>query len=168
MLMSVALALLATFAGQPSRTTVAVALALFGVGFGMVGQVLIIAVQNSVDRRQLGIAMAATSFFRALGGAVGAAVLGAVFAARAGTHAASGPIGALRPAVRADIIDGVQSAFVVAAPIAAIAFIVVLLLKEVPLRGPGESSQRSRPSDTPAEQAGVNAGGRRSPTTAAA
>ena len=55
---------------------------VFGLGFGMVAQVLIVAVQNSVDRRQLGIATAATSFFRALGGAVGAAVLGAVFAAR--------------------------------------------------------------------------------------
>ena len=43
-----------------------------------------LAVQNSVDRRELGVATATTGFFRALGGAVGAALLGAVFAARVG------------------------------------------------------------------------------------
>ena len=62
----------------------------------MVGQVLIVAVQNSVDRRRLGIAMATTNFFRGLGGAVGAAVLGAVFAGRVGT-AAGGPPGGRDP-----------------------------------------------------------------------
>ena len=55
---------------------------MFGLGFGMVAQVLIVAVQNSVERRELGVATATTGFFRALGGAVGAAVLGAVFAAQ--------------------------------------------------------------------------------------
>lgn len=83
-------------------------------------------------------------------------------------HPAGGPIGALGPAVCADIIDGVQTAFVVAAPIAAIAFIVVLLLKEVPLRGPGGSSQPGRPSDAPAESARANPRGHRSAKTATA
>ena len=46
-----ALALLAVVAGDPSRTAVGLALALFGLGFGLVGQVLIVAVQNDVDRR---------------------------------------------------------------------------------------------------------------------
>ena len=85
-LMTAALALLAALAGEPSRTTTGVALALFGLGFGMVGQVLIVAEQNSVERRELGVATATTGFFRALGGAVGAAVLGAVFASRSGAH----------------------------------------------------------------------------------
>ncbi len=52
----------------------------------MVTQVLIVAVQNSVEKRELGIATATSGFFRALGGAVGAAVLGTVFAAQAGTR----------------------------------------------------------------------------------
>ena len=94
-LMSIALALLAALAGDPSRTATGVGLAVFGLGFGMVTQVLIVAVQNSVDRAQLGVATAATGFFRALGGAVGAAVLGAVFAAHTGSHG-SGPIDAAR------------------------------------------------------------------------
>ena len=79
--------LLAAVVRHPSQAVTGAVLAVFGFGFGMVGQVLIVAVQNSVDRRRLGIAMATTSFFRGLGGAVGAAVLGAVFAARVGTTA---------------------------------------------------------------------------------
>src|SRR4051794_6710982 len=89
-LMSAALVMLAVLARDPSRLTTGIGLAVFGLGFGMVGQVLIAAVQNGVERRQLGVAMATTSFFRGLGGAVGAAVLGAVFAARAGDIATAG------------------------------------------------------------------------------
>ena len=126
-LMTAALALLAALAAQPSQLATGIGLALFGLGFGMVTQVLIVAVQNSVDRRQLGVATAATGFFRALGGAVGAAVLGAVFAASAGVHA-SGRV--LRP----EVIDGAQAVFLVAAPLAALALAVVLLLPESPLR----------------------------------
>jgi EmrB/QacA subfamily drug resistance transporter len=129
-LMTAALALLAALAGDPSQTTTGLALALFGLGFGMVGQVLIVAVQNSVDRRRLGVAMATTNFFRALGGAVGAAVLGAVFAARAGSHTS-----ATAAVARPDIIDAVQTVFIVATPIAALALVVVLALEEVPLQG---------------------------------
>jgi len=64
------------------------------------------------------VATATTSFFRALGGAVGAAVLGAVFASRAGSGAAS----------------AVQTVFLVAAPLAALALLIVLALPERPLR----------------------------------
>jgi MFS family permease len=79
--------------------------------------VLIIAVHNSVDRRDLGVATAVTGFFRALGGAVGAAVLGAVFAAQAG----------------GGVVDGVQAVFLVAAPLALLALLAVVLLPETPL-----------------------------------
>ncbi|MFZ0974523.1 MAG: MDR family MFS transporter, partial [Solirubrobacteraceae bacterium] len=82
--MTVALVLLAALVPHPSRTTTAIGLVVFGLGFGMVGQVLIAAVQNSVPRADLGVAMATTSFFRGLGGAVGAAALGAIFTARTG------------------------------------------------------------------------------------
>jgi EmrB/QacA subfamily drug resistance transporter len=117
-LMAGALALMAALVGDPSRTATALGLIVFGLGFGMVTQVLVVAVQNSVDRRELGVATAATGFFRALGGAVGAATLGAVFAARAGSG------------VPADIVDAVQLVFVVAAPLAALALLVVLRLPE--------------------------------------
>jgi EmrB/QacA subfamily drug resistance transporter len=120
--MAAALALMAAVAGERSQVAVAVALALFGLGFGLVSQVLVVAVQNAVERSQLGIATATTSFFRALGGAVGAAVLGAVFAAGG---SGTGP---------ADVASAVQVVFVVAAPLAALAVLVVVRLPEVPLR----------------------------------
>ncbi len=134
-LMAAALALLAALAGHPSRLGTAIGLALFGLGFGMVTQILVAAVQNSVERRDLGVATAVTGFFRALGGAVGAAVLGAVFAARAGIHASEGNPAALGAAVRSEVIDGVQGVFAVAAPLVGLALLIVLLLEEMPLKG---------------------------------
>ncbi len=113
-LMAAALVVLAVSAADPSRTAVAIGLVVFGLGFGVVGQVLTAAVQNDVDRRQLGVAMATTSFFRGLGGAVGAAVLGAVFAAHAG----------------AGVADGAQAVFAVAAPIALLALVAAAFVPE--------------------------------------
>jgi EmrB/QacA subfamily drug resistance transporter len=133
-LMTAALGLLAALADDTSRAATAVGLVVFGLGFGMVTQVLIVAVQNSVERRELGVATATTGFFRALGGAIGAAVLGAVFAARAGMHAAEGGVGALGAVARADIVEAVQTVFLVAAPLAAIALVVVMRLPELPLQ----------------------------------
>jgi EmrB/QacA subfamily drug resistance transporter len=116
-LMTAALVLLAVFAGHPSQVATGIGLAVFGLGFGMVTQVLVVAVQNSVERRQLGVATATTGFFRALGGAIGAAVLGAVFASQA-----------------PDIVHAVQAVFLVAAPLSALALVVLLWLPETPLQ----------------------------------
>jgi len=140
---SVALVSLGIVVEHPSRVSTGIALALFGLGFGMVGQVLIIAVQNSVDRRDLGLAMAVTGFFRALGGAVGAAALGAVFAARVG-HAGAGTL-ALAHAGRTDVIAGVHAVFLVTAPFALAALLAVLAIKEVPLRGPDSPPRAAGP-----------------------
>jgi EmrB/QacA subfamily drug resistance transporter len=144
-LMTAALALLAALAGDPSQLATGVGLVVFGVGFGMVTQVLVTAVQNSVERRELGVATATTGFFRALGGAVGAAILGAVFAAQAGPQG-GGP--AIEAVSRSDIVDGVQSVFLAAAPLAALALLIVMRLPETPLqtqapptRRPGERAR---------------------------
>jgi EmrB/QacA subfamily drug resistance transporter len=131
-LMTTGLALLAAFAPQRSAALTLGALLVFGLGFGLVTQILIVAVQNSVDRRQLGTATATTSFFRALGGAVGAAVLGAVFEARSGAQA--GMLRGLDPATLHGLTDAVQTVFLCAAPLAAIALLIVLRLPEVPLQ----------------------------------
>jgi EmrB/QacA subfamily drug resistance transporter len=144
-LIAMALGLMAALAGDPTRAGVAVALAVFGLGFGMVGQVLTVAVQNGVDRRELGVAMATTMFFRALGGAIGAAVLGAVFAARSGSAASAGTI-ALGPAARADVLDAIQTVFLVAAPLALLALLVVLRLDEVPLGDARKPSGQRAPA----------------------
>jgi MFS family permease len=146
-LMTVALGLLAVLAPHPSRTGTAIGLTVFGLGFGMVGQVLTAAVQNSVPRAQLGTAMATTTFFRGLGGAAGAAALGAIFTAQTGTNTTYGALGSLSAAARADVIHGIQAVFLTAAPIAAVALIVVLALREVPLR---ESAREPAGAGAPA------------------
>jgi EmrB/QacA subfamily drug resistance transporter len=133
-LMAVALVLLAVAAGDPSRLATGIGLGVFGLGFGMVTQILVVAVQNSVERRQLGVATAVTSFFRGLGGAVGAAILGAVFAAQAGAQLSDAGAAALEGAARGDVIDGVQTVFAIAAPLAVLGLLVVLRLPEARLR----------------------------------
>jgi EmrB/QacA subfamily drug resistance transporter len=115
-LMTAALVILAVVSQSPSRVTIGIGLAVFGLGFGMVGQVLTVAVQNNVDRRRLGVAMATTTFLRGLGGAIGAAALGAIFAARIDSGAA--------------LPDAVQTVFLIAAPLAAIAVLIALALPE--------------------------------------
>ena len=62
-----------------SKATIAALLAFFGVGFGLVSQVLTVAIQNAVDRRDLGIATASANLFRSLGGAIGVATFGALY-----------------------------------------------------------------------------------------
>jgi MFS family permease len=124
-LMALGLSGLAALVGSRSQVAAVACLAVFGLGFGMVGQILITAVQNDVDRRVLGVATAATSFVRGLGGAVGAALLGAAFAARAG--GGTGP----------EVAEAVRVVFLAGAGIAVVALGVVLALREVPLRGPG-------------------------------
>jgi MFS family permease len=151
--MAAALGLLAALAGHPSQSASAIVLVLFGLGFGMVGQVLIVAVQNGVDRAQLGVAMGITTFFRGLGGAVGAAVLGAIFTARSGAHATAGGLHHLGPGVRADVIHGVQTVFLCAVPIVALALAILLLLREVPLAGREPSPQTRTPPPSPAGRA---------------
>src|SRR4051794_16050584 len=159
-LMTAGLLLLAAFTGETSRTATGIGLAVFGLGFGMVGQVLIVAVQNGVERRRLGVAMATTSFFRALGGAAGAAALGAVFAARTGASVAgAGGVHGLSAAARADLVDAVQTVFLVAAPLAALAFVLVLFLREVPLAG--AEAEAPRPDAAAGrDRAGVTEGKR--------
>jgi MFS family permease len=138
---------LAIVAGQPSATATGIGIVVFGLGFGMVSQILIVAVQNSVEGREMGIAMATANFFRGLGGAVGAAILGAVFATRVGTVALISSPATLGAGGRASVIDGVQAVFAVAAPIAIAGLLVVLALREVPLssRGPQQKAQPRQP-----------------------
>jgi hypothetical protein len=145
--MTLGLVLMSTMDGATSRTTTSIFMAVFGLGFGMVSQVLVLAIQNSVQQRDLGIATASANFFRALGGAIGVAVFGAVFTAEL-----VGPVEAERlpsspdeirnlgPALRDRMVDATahatQTVFLVAAGIAAVGVALVLFLEEHPLRGP--------------------------------
>jgi EmrB/QacA subfamily drug resistance transporter len=158
-LMTAALAGLAALSAEPSRLATGLGLVVFGLGFGMVTQVLVTAVQNAVERRELGVATATAGFFRALGGAIGAAVLGAVFAAQTGHGATDRGATGLGHVLRADVIDGVQAVFLVAAPLAALALVAVLALTETPLSvARGAAAERSpHPGSAPAMTPGRRA-----------
>lgn len=128
-------------------------------------QVLVLAVQNAVDRRDLGAATSSSTFFRSMGGAVGVAVFGALLShrlrgvlpdllQRAGARPADGGIDRLLgtpdaihrlpPAVRDAVIEGfaqsLQTVFLAAVPFALAGFVVVLFLRELPLRSAADHS----------------------------
>lgn len=79
---TLALFLLSRMGAQTSTAAASVSMFILGLGLGMVMQVLVIAVQNAVDYRQLGVATSGATLFRSIGGAVGTAVFGAIFSNR--------------------------------------------------------------------------------------
>ncbi len=126
-LMTVGLVLLSRLDAGSSRATASLVLIVFGLGFGMVSQILTVALQNAVERRDLGIATASANLVRSLGGSVGVAVFGAIFAGRLDRQ--PGQVAGLDPAA---VADALQPVFLVAAPFALAGFLVVLLLREAP------------------------------------
>ena len=121
-LMTVGLLLLSRMDAETTKTAASLLLVVFGLGFGMVSQVLTIAVQNAVERRDLGIATASANLVRSIGGAIGVAVFGAIFAGGIGGGASA-----------AATAEALQTVFLVAAPCAALGLLVVLFLRETPL-----------------------------------
>ena len=139
---------------------------VLGLGLGMVMQVLVLAVQNAVDRRDLGTATGAATFLRSMGGSFGVALFGAVLTNRLATNLANMlpgghlPAGvsestlrgspkvilSLPPGVRSIVIDAfarsIDTVFLAAVPIALAGFAITLLLRELPLR----ATQDGRPS----------------------
>ncbi len=127
---------------------------VFGFGLGLVMQVLVIAVQNAVEYRDLGSATSGATFFRQIGGSFGVAVFGAIFTNQlrhnlehylgpnfppALVRSASPTVVAHLPAeLHSGFIhayaDSLSTVFLVAVPIAAVAFGLTWLLPEVPLR----------------------------------
>jgi MFS family permease len=134
---------------------VLVAATVLGFGLGFVMQVLILAIQNAVEQRDVGVATSSSMFARQLGGAVGLALLGSVFTARL-THwlAALTPRSAhlnvvtlrgrpetlqhLSVAVRADVVDAfarsLHTVFLVCVPLAVFVLVLAVRLREIPLR----------------------------------
>ncbi|WP_438817599.1 MFS transporter [Streptomyces finlayi] len=57
-------------------------MAVLGIGIGLIMPVLVLAVQNSVRPADLGTATSANNYFRQMGGSIGAAIFGTLFAGR--------------------------------------------------------------------------------------
>ncbi|HEY7608834.1 MAG TPA: MDR family MFS transporter [Alphaproteobacteria bacterium] len=122
-------------------------MAAVGAGIGMCFPVVTISVQNAVPARNLGIATSANGLARALGGAIGVAILGAVLTG-ALTHMMQAIGGArfegaatlakLAPAPRAEMLAATEAAystmFLACAIMTLLSFAAALLMKELPLR----------------------------------
>ncbi len=152
----------------------------FGVGLGMTMQTIVTAVQNAVDFRDLGTATSATTFFRQMGGTIGAAVFGAILSNRLAVHlteqlgsiasaAQDGgaintnnlqAIQALPEPVKTSVLTAFTRAlddvFLVGVPVVALALVVAFFLKELPLRSGGRRpADATRQPQTEALSAGV-------------
>ena len=90
---------------------------VLGLGLGMVMQVLILAVQNAVDPSMMGVATSGSTLFRQIGGSIGVALFGTIFANRLHTELATRlpagikPPSATSPAAIAHLPEAGRSAF---------------------------------------------------------
>jgi EmrB/QacA subfamily drug resistance transporter len=128
---------------------------VLGIGIGLVMQVIVLVVQNDAPARDVGVATSTATFFRSMGGSLGVALFGAIFASRladqlkalpgaATAHLSGGvnirpaEVHALPAAVRHDFllafVSALQPVFLVGAGLTAVTFVLALLLREVPLR----------------------------------
>ena len=76
--MAFGLLLLSRVDDHTSATVMGVDMAVFGFGLGLTMQVLIIAVQNTVDYADLGTATSGATYFRSIGGSFGASIFGTI------------------------------------------------------------------------------------------
>ncbi len=131
---------------------------VFGAGLGFTMQIVVTAVQNAVERRDMGAATSSVTFFRSMGAAFGTAIFGAVLTTRLGHYLAeSGEAGglpstadesqiannvqaiqALPADVKAVVVDAwvrsLHDVFLTALPIVAVAFVIAFFIPELTLR----------------------------------
>ncbi|AXL91953.1 MFS transporter [Streptomyces sp. CB09001] len=147
--------LLSRLGTDTSRLHYSIWMAVLGAGIGLVMPVLVLAVQNSVRPTDLGTATSANNYFRQIGGSVGAAVFGTLFAGRL-TDALADRIPAeagvdlpdaeaitpqlvhsLPPAMRDAYIgayaDAMPRIFLYLVPVLVLGLLIALFLKEKPL-----------------------------------
>lgn len=131
-----------------------------GLGIGSFMQVMILSVQNSVAKRELGVATGTVTFFRSIGSSLGGAIFGAILTNRLSTHlkellpnlsghssnlsssvvsgVSSSALHKLPPSVSHDVLQAFvlsfRDLFLYSIPILLLAFIVSLFLREVPLK----------------------------------
>ncbi|MFF9555020.1 MFS transporter [Streptomyces albus] len=158
-LMTAGMGLLGTMRYDTEYWHLAIFMALLGLGVGMMMQNLVLATQNQVAANDLGSASSTVNFFRSLGGAVGVSALGAVLSnrithymedgfAKLGVNPGGGATGGggsalpdldklpgpVRTVVESAYGHGIGDIYLYAAPVALLALICVLFIREVPLR----------------------------------
>jgi EmrB/QacA subfamily drug resistance transporter len=155
----VSLLLLSTLSVDTPFWKVALYEFLFGAGLGFTMQTVLTAVQNAVEFRDLGTATSSVTFFRQMGGSVGAAVFGAVLSSRlahyltealaqAGIRSGTGGVNVnpnnvqaiqqlaepVKSVVLGAFSHALDNVFLVGVPFIVVALVVALFLREVPLR----------------------------------
>ncbi|MDP9117498.1 MAG: MFS transporter, partial [Actinomycetota bacterium] len=170
-LVTTGLVLLTRLGAHTPLPVVGVYILVFGAGLGLFMQVLTLVVQNAVPMRLMGVGTSAVTFFRSMGGAIGASALGAVLTARIATefvryvppadlaHGAKvtqliqspAALNALRhtnPALHEGIIQAyshaIDTVFLIAVPVSVLSVIAALFIKQTQLRG-SAGPQTDRP-----------------------
>jgi EmrB/QacA subfamily drug resistance transporter len=166
-LMAVSMFLLAQLhVGTPTWLAATFALIL-GLGLGMVMQVLVLAAQNSVDPSMMGVATSGSTLFRQIGGSIGVALFGSIFANRVHVELTSrlpagvqipktinpAEIKQLPPEAHAAFAEAFSAAlhpvFLTAAAVSLLAFSLTWLLREVPLRSTAHAGDAIPPPRDP-------------------
>ena len=156
--MTVGLYLLSQLTVSTSYLTFSAYMVVLGLGMGLVMQVLILAVQNAVEYRDMGVATSTAVFLRSMGSVFGLAIFGAIFAnklkywmprkiplkdltslkGKSLLHMTPYQLRHLKPAVHQGLTEAfsnsIHSVFVWSIPFGVAGFLVVLLLREIPLR----------------------------------
>jgi EmrB/QacA subfamily drug resistance transporter len=130
-----------------------------GVGLGMMMQIFVLSVQNSVPRRQMGSATALTQFSRSIGATLGVALMGVIVNQRlpANVRQEGAVIHRLPAAGRVALAHALHPAFLLAALLCVAVFVISLLwVREVPLREGLEEPPVSGEA-SPQQAASVNA-----------
>jgi EmrB/QacA subfamily drug resistance transporter len=137
---------------------ICVFLFFFGAGLGLIMQVVVLVVQNAVPSEQIGTATSTNNYFREVGASLGVAVFGTLFTTRltenlttvfanagADPDAAANATSTLDPQTLASLPDAVREGIVTAyadalapvfwylVPFIGLAFLLSLLLKQIPL-----------------------------------
>jgi EmrB/QacA subfamily drug resistance transporter len=157
-IMTFGLYLMSTMGVDTPRWRSSVYMVILGTGIGMIIQVMVLAVQNSVPHSDLGTATATEQFTRSMGGAFGVAAYGAILNNRlarylpellprgySSSRISGGTItgspdairhlpGPVEHAVILALARSIHVVFIAAVPLTAAAFLVTFLLKEIPLR----------------------------------
>jgi MFS family permease len=169
-LMTIGLYLMSLIGVSTGAWVTAGYMVVFGLGLGLVLQVLTVAVQNAVPYEELGTATSGVTFFRMIGGSFGTAVFGAIFAnlvvnnVLSALHLTKAPAGlslnadnpaaihkyspALQYGVTHGIAHTISTMFLIGVPIAFVAFLLSWTLPEIALR-------KSIRSSDPAENLGL-------------
>ncbi len=188
-LVTIGLILLSRLGAHTSLAIVGVDILIFGSGLGLFIQVLTLVVQNAVPMRQMGVATSSVTFFRSMGGAIGASALGAVLTAGIASEfprflppaalsgggnkvaqfvQSPGALNALKrthPALHEGIIQAYSHAidrlFLVAVPVSILSVIAALFIKQVKLRvsNAGPPAAGGGPSDAGTDAAVAAPGG---------